>query len=243
MEYLTSRNLKMPSSETTIWTYIENFYSEKKKEKILEIREIIKNNSRLSITVDEWSDNSFYKYINVTARSYNPEDKSFKHFNFGLDQLQIKGTAANICHLVKKRLNDFGINLDVDIVCSTHDGAAVMKKYGEEISAESQLCINHAIHLAVVDTLYVKNVNKKANEINSDNESDVEVVVENDEFYSDNEDYGGNNEHCLEIDEEYDLKASVRNIINRVRKSCKMFNKSNDKRKNSAVLYFASRKA
>ena len=82
----------MPSSETTIWNYIDNFYSEKKRAIIREIRQIIENKGRLSITVDEWSD----KYINVTARSYNSKNKSFKHFNFGLEQLKIKGIASNI---------------------------------------------------------------------------------------------------------------------------------------------------
>jgi hypothetical protein len=56
---------------------------------------------------------------------------------------------------VEKKLSEFGLKFK-DIVASTHDGAAVMQKYGRLIPAKSQLCFNHGIHLSVTDVFYVK---------------------------------------------------------------------------------------
>jgi hypothetical protein len=50
--------------------------------------------------------------------------------------------------------DEFGSSFETHIVSSTHDGAAVMKKYGNEISAECQFCLNHGMHLAVKDLFY-----------------------------------------------------------------------------------------
>lgn len=45
-----------------------------------------------------------------------------------------------------EKFSQLGINLD-DIVVSTHDGAAVMKKCVSIMSAEGQTYFNHEIHL------------------------------------------------------------------------------------------------
>ena len=44
---------------------------------------------------------------------------------------------------VTEKLKGFGLNINRDIVASTHDGAPVMKKYGDLIDIENQLCYNH----------------------------------------------------------------------------------------------------
>jgi hypothetical protein len=67
------------------------------------------------------------------------------------------------------KLQEFGIDFTKDIVASTHDGASVMVKYGRIISAESQCCYNHAIHLAVIETFY-----RKTTAVNSDKFSEEE---------------------------------------------------------------------
>lgn len=163
LAFLSSKGLKMPSSETTIWNCIDKFYLSKKEELVAEVKQLIENKIRFSITVDEWSDISYCKYVNVTLRCYEPKSSSFKIYNLGLEELKKKGTALNIYNSINKKLEEFGINFGKHIVCSTHDGAAVMKRYGEDILAESQLCINHAIHLAVVDTIYTKKKMKFSN--------------------------------------------------------------------------------
>jgi hypothetical protein len=47
--------------------------------------------------------------------------------------------------LVEEKLSEFGLKFK-NIVASTHNGAAVMQKYGRLIPAESQPCFNHGYH-------------------------------------------------------------------------------------------------
>lgn len=68
--------------------------------------------------------------------------------------IPINGTcdADKVEQLVKEKLQEFGLQLH-NIVASTNDGAAVMQKYGRNIECEMQLCLNHAIHLAVIHSI------------------------------------------------------------------------------------------
>lgn len=50
-------------------------------------------------------------------------------------------------------MQDFGF-FKMRIVGLTIDRASVMKKFGHENPIEKFLCLNHAIHLAVVDVLF-----------------------------------------------------------------------------------------
>jgi hypothetical protein len=88
-------------------------------------------------------------------------------------------------------------------VASTHDGAAVISKYGRLIPSESQLCLNHGIHLAATDVFY-----KKITESSSEDEvdgvgSDIEFcgdVNSNQKNFSDDIfDYAGNFVSILEL--------------------------------------------
>lgn len=54
---------------------------------------------------------------------------------------------------------------------------------------------------------------KKNTVIHLASENDVEVVVENDECYANNEYCGGNYERSFEMDEEYDLETSISDYI------------------------------
>ena len=54
---------------------------------------------------------------------------------------------------VENKLEEFEIDIKTDIISSTHDGAAVMVKYGRILGIISQLCYNHALHLAITDVL------------------------------------------------------------------------------------------
>lgn len=151
IDYFMKRGFTMPASNSTIWTHVQKFYELKKAEVIADLKKNKEANGRFSIVVDEWTDVSYLKYINVAVRWYDSKTSSFHVCNLGVEELKTRGTAENIRLSINDKLNEFGLNLNNDIVGSTHDGAAVMKKYGDDILAESQLCINHAIHLSVVD--------------------------------------------------------------------------------------------
>ena len=165
-------------------------------------------------------------------------------------EIKEKTDARNTEIYIKKRLKDFNIDMDVDIVASTQDGAAVMVKYGNNISAISQLCHNHALHLAIVDSLYK---NKYSEETysgesicleNDDSLSPELIDIDNDSEYSyssfndendDNKsvDYRNfpieNTNLNLQITEEnclVDLNTKVSTIVKKVLKIVKMFRKS-----------------
>ena len=66
-------------------------------------------------------------------------------------------------------------------MASTEDGASIMKKYGRLNGIENQFCINHAIHLAVLDAFYkkVSVVNKPVDKISDSDSSDSDEETEN----------------------------------------------------------------
>ena len=102
-----------------------------------------------------------------------------KFWNLGL--LQINGglPAEKCVLLLSEKLNQYGLSLEKKIVCLTNDCATVMQKVGKLIPAAQQLCLTHAIHLAVVDVLYKKETTEErtfcSNEsIDFDSYSDAE---------------------------------------------------------------------
>ena len=89
----------------------------------------------------------------------------------GLSAIEGSCDSGVIIALVKEKLKEFGIEMDKDIVGSSHDGAAVMVKYGNNISPLAQLCYNHGVHLAVLDVFYKKVGYKTLNDAESDDEN------------------------------------------------------------------------
>ena len=77
-----------------------------------------------------------------------------RHWNFGLERIIGSMPAEKAVAVVKKKLDEFGIDLDSGVVAATTDGASVMVKYGKSILPIHQLCLAHGIHLAVCDVLY-----------------------------------------------------------------------------------------
>ena len=46
---------------------------------------------------------------------------------------------------MKKKIDEFGIDLDSDVVAATTDGTSVMVKFGKSILPNHQLCLAHGI--------------------------------------------------------------------------------------------------
>ena len=59
---------------------------------------------------------------------------------------------------LENKLAQFKISLDGVVVITTYD-AAVMTKMGKSINVRHQLCLAHAIQLAVIKVIH--NINKK----------------------------------------------------------------------------------
>ena len=135
--------------------------------------------------------------------------------------------------LVKNRLAEFGIDMNSDIVASTHDGASVMVKYGRKIQAFSQLCYNHGIHLAVLDVLY----RKKTQLIHiSAEDSDVnEEFHDDDDYFDQDENIGhidlfvSDSNLNLEYDTIFDIsviRKDIETVLAETRRIIKFFKRS-----------------
>jgi hypothetical protein len=104
--------------------------------------------SRFCVMLDEWTSMRNRSYMNVNVHAEN-----CKFWNLGLVTVLGSTPAEKCVELLNNKLRDFGLKLESDIVCICTDGARVMTKVGELISAEQQLCYAHGIHLAVTDVL------------------------------------------------------------------------------------------
>lgn len=210
--YVASRHHNMPKSCNTVREKILEFFEEKKLETKSELQKLIQLKKKFSISIDEWTDVAMRRYLNVTLRS------SHLQFVLGLITIKEKCTAEKIKELVKNTLDTFGVNLEKDIVASTNDGASAMIKYCSLITAETQLCYNHAIHLAVLKVMY-KNIDNFDNEKSDD---------ENDDLHED-EVYEQENENLVFFVEKLESNVLISNIklaIYEMRKVVKFFRNS-----------------
>ena len=66
--------------------------------------------------------------------------------------IQVSANSANISNLIFQKLAEF--NLAVENLFFTCDGAAVNKKISNDTGISTFLCLNHGLHLAIVDVLY-----------------------------------------------------------------------------------------
>lgn len=153
------------------------------------------------------------RYFNVTLRSVNSQQ-----FVLGLVPIKEKCTAEKTKELVEYVLNEFGVNLRKDVVASTNDGASVMVKYCSIITAEKQLCYNHAIHLAVLKVLYKK---VETEDIIID-EDEREFLYE-DEDEQEEELLNEGNLVILENSENHVLVSDIKPALYEMRKLIKFF--------------------
>lgn len=126
--------------------------------------------------------------------------------------------AKHYANLVKENLESFGIDLDSDVVCSTNDGCSMMQKYAEFIKCESQLCLIHAIHLAVTKTFYQTNL--QSNKQESDSESDEDNFIHSNDSQSESE------FDDSDPDDIFELVESVSEILKKARSLVKYFRSS-----------------
>ena len=69
---------------------------------------------------------------------------------WSLGMVRVFGTML----VLETKLAMFGLSLQHDIVAICTDGASVMKKVGQLVTAKQQLCYAHGISLAVLDVIY-----------------------------------------------------------------------------------------
>lgn len=57
-----------------------------------------------------------------------------------------------------ERLNEFGVCAENDLISATGDGASVMVSFGNKAVFEYVTCLNHTINLAVLATIFPKEI-------------------------------------------------------------------------------------
>ena len=156
-----------------------------------------------------------------------------KVLEFRTSPNQWRFTCRKMCLTFKWKIESVGLPLEKNIVCLTNDGAAVMQKAGKLIPASQQLCLAHAIQLAVVDALYKKETTKErtfcSNEsIDFNSYSDTEER----ENYGAFENTSNTYEEGLVMD--YDIQeqdtetthSQIGPLIQKVRKTVQIFKRS-----------------
>lgn len=147
---LKADGVKPPSSHTTVMNHNHQFYH--KQSQLLKNKFIAekKSGKKWSLSFDEWTSARQRRYLNV-----NVHDIEHTHC---LGMIRVKGslTSERTEQLIRTKLEQFGLDLDTDIVSTIGDGAKVNIKFGRITSPEFQTCINHGLHLAVLDVLYKK---------------------------------------------------------------------------------------
>lgn len=230
--YVTQRGYKMPKSPTTISNRINKFY-ETKRDQLREVFKKLKQaNRKFSITVDEWTDCTFLRYLNVTAHVLGMNEITVECNVLGLIEILKQANAEEIQRLVDVKLTDFGLVLNKDVISSTHDAAAVMKKYGNLIGTINKLCYNHAIHLAVMDCFYklksdITDSDEngiKADASDSDESRSLDDNIECSDDENENESqYEDNIEELLEQNPHILMNTHFGTTIKKLRNTTKLF--------------------
>ena len=139
----------LPKSPSAIQALVVRHAGEIQLRVKAEIKLKRKEGKRFSLTFDEWTSLRNRRYMVV-----NVHEGEGHHWGLGLVRVKGSMPAEKCIHLLKRKLEAFGLNLDTDIVGICTDGASVMCKVGKLIGVQHQLCLAHGIHLAVHDVLY-----------------------------------------------------------------------------------------
>ncbi len=150
---ISREGYKLPKGETAVMKLILEDYEDKKRNMVNMIEKKLSEGCKFSMSIDEYTTVRRRRYFGINLH----EGGGKNTLKTGIVRIFGSCDALKMVEAVKDHLNTFGICLKKDIVGSTQDGAAVNKKFIKNAEVLGQFCFNHAIHLAVCDTLYAKN--------------------------------------------------------------------------------------
>ena len=149
---ISDKGFSLPKNPAKVMDLVISYFKEQKSKTVEILNKRVNSGERFSLTLDEWTSVANKRYINI-----NIHCKDSVSFNLGLVRIIGICDAKETQRIVIQHLKEFGISLEKDIVASTTDGASVMCKFGRESPAYHVQCMNHAIHLAVMDIFYKNN--------------------------------------------------------------------------------------
>lgn len=143
-EYFEMKRWEMPKNASTVSKIIKDHAKKEKEHIACKLK-----GAHISIQLDEWTSSRNIRYMSVVATTSN------ESFNLGLGRIDGSATADNLLAVLLDKLNEYKIDPDNVIGC-TSDGASVIVKLQREFKKMTQLCYAHAIHLSVIDFLVKK---------------------------------------------------------------------------------------
>ena len=178
------------------------------------IGRMLKDGFRFSVTLDEYTRLGNRKLCNINLHI---PDGDF--LRIGMVRVRGSATAEVVKDVLTKKLSEYGVEIEKDVIAHTTDGASVCKKMGKLLKIVHQLCLAHGMHLAVCDVLY--KAKKKSNE-NAETEGETEGEDEDDE---EDEDESSADWLAETIGHEPELIVCA-NVIEKVRKIVRKFRRS-----------------
>lgn len=153
---ISKEGYRLPANESDVMKLILSDFVEKKKVMLKEIKEKVEKGAKFSMTIDEYTTVRGRRYFGINLQ----DSLERKQFKTGIVRIFGSCPAEKMVESVQQHLNSFCLSFDNDIIAVTLDGAAVNKKFMRLTNIIAQFCLNHAIHLAVCDTLYKKPTNE-----------------------------------------------------------------------------------
>ena len=178
------------------------------------IGRMLKDGFRFSVTLDEYTRLGNRKLCNINLHI---PDGDF--LRIGMVRVRGSATAEVVKDVLTKKLSEYGVEIEKDVMAHTTDGASVCKKMGKLLKIVHQLCLAHGMHLAVCDVLY--KAKKKSNE-NAETEGETEGEDEDDE---EDEDESSADWLAETVGHEPELIVCA-NVIEKVRKIVRKFRRS-----------------
>lgn len=156
--------------------------------------------------------------------------------------------AASCVQLIEAKLDEYGVSLRNDIVAQTTDGCSLMVALGKSLKSYHQLCIAHAVQLAIVDVMYKRNAGFEENvaqlaELDENEDLPLSVLAQRLRTVEFNDDANStdNDEDGVEFNNESSFMESFssqsfryNDVLTKVRKVVKIF--KNSPTKNDDIL-------
>jgi len=142
--------LDLPKSPTGVKAVVINHAAKVRSFVLSELRLRLKEGKRFSLTFDEWTSVRNRRYMIINVHDDGPQ-----FWSLGLLRVHGSMPAETCVDLIRKKLDEFGLDLDKDIVAVCSDGASVMCKVGKLLSAEHQLCLDYVAVLSSERNHYI----------------------------------------------------------------------------------------
>lgn len=125
-ELFESEGHKLPSSASTIQTMVMAYGASIRKKTIGELETLKKLQKRFTLTFDEWTSLRNRRYLNLNLHLFTGGAATANIWNLGLVRIEGRFPAEACVTALEKKLQDFKIDLNLDVIAATTDGAAVM---------------------------------------------------------------------------------------------------------------------